>query len=383
MKFEKILFLGTGGGNDVFSATLAADALRGIGWTWERAALGGVLSPFHEHHIEPLGSGFGRVSPASRREAVRRGWRRDVGFVDASVARLIAEDATLQSVEGVFGFSLSEGADGLARSIREFAERQGYGQVVLVDVGGDIFYGGDRDTRVLSPMFDALTLRAFLDAGVPGVLLEAGPGTDGELAAESLRSSLEESRAVPYPLASSAVDAFERRFEGWVAGARRGHTVPETIRAFRSPEPMVEIAHGARAHLGERRWKQPFAHAVSAELCRSFYLVDPARVANPFAVSCGSALEWFEKTQVAQRRTNCEANLEHVRCGEQLGLLLTPSPLFGASDRLDMLRAGLDDLRGGLCDFALLFPDDWQTARSFGEMAAAEQESGLIKVALG
>lgn len=59
----------------------------------------------------------------------------------------------------------------------------------LLDVGGDILARGDEPT-LKSPLADALTLAACCQVNAPVRLLVAGPGLDGELPVDEVRSLL-------------------------------------------------------------------------------------------------------------------------------------------------------------------------------------------------
>ncbi len=198
---ESILFVDTGGSNGIFSNLLPKLQLRSYGWHWKWAGIAGVLSPFHRHTVQETDiDGVGRILPQSQRFLLNRGDEREIPFVDAAVSKLVAHRPRIKDV---FGLSLERGTQGLTRAFKSLAKRYSY--IVLVDIGGDIMYGGERDTHVLSPLFDAMVLRAFIDADVPGRLFEAGPGTDGELTIEALRETLLGSHAEMHPFASSWV----------------------------------------------------------------------------------------------------------------------------------------------------------------------------------
>ena len=50
MRYENVLFVGTGGGNDIFSATLAILALRNrSNFGFKRCSIAGVVRPFHSY----------------------------------------------------------------------------------------------------------------------------------------------------------------------------------------------------------------------------------------------------------------------------------------------------------------------------------------------
>ena len=355
--FGRVLFLGIGGGNDIFSCTLAASSLYADGWRWKKCAFAGVLSPFHYHTVKPTGiGGLFLTQPSSERHLLRRQGARAIRFVDSAVSAFVASGKPFDCT-GVYGISLMDGSMGVAWTLKQLVPRL-FDYVVLVDVGGDCFYRGSQDTHVLSPFFDATVLRGFIDARVRGVLFEAGPGTDGELEPEALASVLQSVQATSNPLRESMIDQLDAWYRQWVEPVRPGRTVSMTISAFRSPEHMLTVRYRARAHLGATRRYAYFDQRIDTELCRSYYVVDPSRISNPLAIESRSPIDWFIKTQLQGQHVNNETNLEYWARGNQIVHLLTPSPLLDANDRRDLIAQGIDELAAGVCDEAWLLPGD-------------------------
>src|SRR5437868_1843907 len=93
---DRILFLGIGGGNDVFSCILAMLSLREIGWTWNSCAIAGVLSPFHKHTgMHTRYHQVLEISAISKRHVVRNDRTIKIGFVDSIVAELVQKEKNL------------------------------------------------------------------------------------------------------------------------------------------------------------------------------------------------------------------------------------------------------------------------------------------------
>ena len=63
-------------------------------------------------------------------------------------------------------------------------------QLVIVDVGGDALTIGAGDTGLRSPLADQLVIAAAARTGLPGSLVIAGPGLDGELSRPVLHARL-------------------------------------------------------------------------------------------------------------------------------------------------------------------------------------------------
>lgn len=359
-KGERIAFVGTGGGNDVFSCLLAAMTLKRHGWEWKEAVIAGILSPFHAHvGLDGAGGYYrGTVRPTSKRFLKRRGEdRKPIGFIDAKVAELVAAHRPY-GIRHVFGLDAADGAAGLRWAYHHL----GVERIVLVDAGGDILGNWD-DRHILSPMFDAMALRAATEPDVPScTLFEFGPGTDGELDPERLREELLRPGVSCRPLHADDVDAWESLYKAWIEPTRPGRTVPVTVQAFRDSWPTIQMEYRARAQLGGARWYGTFMHRIDADLCKRFYLLDPRDVAarNPFAVPCCSPEDWFYRTQGSPERIrNNEASLQYYMRHGRLLQFLTPSPLLEERDRQDIIARALGEFEGHLCEEILMHDADW------------------------
>lgn len=353
-RYRNVLFVGTGGGNDIFSTTLAMLALRERGMDWERCSVAGVLSPFHRYRglrrtdnpdvVAVTDSDIRRIVPRLK-DAF------EIGMVEPHVAAMAARERDLK-IDAVYGLLLRHGTRGLAEAFQWLGNA--HDLVVLVDIGGDIlFRGHTKDPRVLSPMFDAMVLEAFCESGVPGILFEAGPGTDGELDRRSLAETLSRPVVRPYPLSAASVDEWERLYRAYVEPVRPGRTVPKTIEAFRSDQATLSLDYRARCHIGTRRWYATFPHDIDVALNRSYYLVSPqwARRRNPLCVPCEHPMRWVQVTQPYSRHIHGEFRFEYVELDgpDDWWLLALPSPLFPVEQRSEMVEAAFQDLRAGNC----------------------------------
>lgn len=364
MKVDRILFIGTGGGNDIFSTTLAMKVLWRQGWRWNRVTIAGVLSPFHMHTGALTGiDGVSITDPGTKRflnRGIAMGALEKIGCIDAVVSAMCVS-GDLQDMAShapdVLGLSLDGGTVVLSAALKELAATHDY--TVLVDIGGDILYRGKEDTHILSPMFDACVLRAARDAGIPCILFEAGLGSDGELDPEALNEVLQCSRGQRCLIHKDDMLWWSELYRKWIAAVRPGRTVPLTIEAYNSNEDELIKEYCVRAHLGVERRYAYFQQRIETKLCRSYFLIDPHKVLNPFAVACKDPEEWFLKTQVEQQHTNNEANLEYMLRGHEIVQFLTPSPLLKESDRLFFIKEGLKELRSGkTCNAALMLDSD-------------------------
>lgn len=389
--FERVLFFGIGGGNDIFSTTLAMASLWKLGWRWDECAIAGIISPFHEHTVvETDIPGVYETKPDSKRLLLRKDAGREIKFVDSKVSEMISTEKAenIYNANRVLALSIKNGSKGLQESLRRLAFR--YDFMVLVDLGGDFFYRGNIDWHILSPLFDCISLRAAQGAKFPCVLFEAGPGTDGELDPEALNIALGKYAHDACSLEPEIMDWWEMLYTKWIKDYRPGRTNEMTIQAFRETEPYLTVPYRVRAHLIDggvnRQYYRYFSHRIETELCRWFYLIDPCAITkNPFLVSCENAKDWFYKTQVMKWRTNNEANLEYLEEDGKLAQFLTPSPLLHEADRMALIKTGLRHLEDGIIEKALIFPQDMADAETgFWEFSGAFQtrdRGGIIELA--
>lgn len=360
-KLNKVLFFGTGGGNDIFSTVLAILSLRQFGISYDSCDIGGVISPFHVHDVVSTDIPGAFITHADARRFInRKDYQKEISFIDSAVAEMAQAEKRSLRIGKVWSFSIDKGTYGLANTLKALFDRERYELLVLVDIGGDIFFRGKEDKHVLSPMFDAIVLRAAKQSGVPVKLFEAGLGTDGELEPEAFQQ-------LPFlscgkSLTEKSIVHTERLYNQWIRNIRPGRTVPMTIKAFRERKKadIIKMSYRARAHLGERREYVEFLQTISTKLASKCFLIGLDLIRNPFAVKCRSPYDWFIKTQ-SKLFTNNEANLEYWMARDNRSLqFLTPSPLFSEDIRHSLINEGVRDLKAGVYDRALMFEQDME-----------------------
>ena len=379
--YQKVLFIGTGGGNDVFSTILAALSLQRT-MTWESCAIAGVLSPFHIH--KPVQAtaypGVVEILPTSKRYVQNKKDCKEISFVDATVAALVDQGIEHLAIEKVYGLSLRQGSQGVKQSL--ITLHQDYDYIVLVDVGGDILYRGEADTHIQSPMFDAIVLKGFVEAGVPGVLFEAGPGTDGEIDYDILEKILFEQSLKRTALMPRDIWQWQNLYQDHISAVRPGHTVPMTIKAFYSDDKFLQANYRIQKRIGEKKYYHNITQTISTRLCLDYYLLDPGKINNPFAVDCLSPMDWFVLTQAKKHRTNNEANMQYYDEDGIWWQILTPSPLFSVTDRISLILSGLQSLSDKDYDIALMWENDWGAVkRDFKSLApTGNPRKGMIHI---
>ncbi|CAL9398840.1 DUF1152 domain-containing protein [Streptomyces sp. enrichment culture] len=179
------LIVAAGGGGDAVAAAVVDAALYGDGsgraviftYAWDRLLIDPVPGPRRPEDftgLEPLTPAVWSV-PAEARPVAPAG---------STLPRLAAELPHRLAL-----IDPGHGVEGVARQLHELIRHLEPESIDLLDVGGDILARGDEPT-LKSPLADALTLAACAQVGAPVRLLVAGPGLDGELPVDHVRSVL-------------------------------------------------------------------------------------------------------------------------------------------------------------------------------------------------
>ncbi|MET9102224.1 DUF1152 domain-containing protein [Streptomyces antibioticus] len=178
------LIVAAGGGGDAVAAAMLDAALYGddgqaviLTYAWDRLLVDpvpGPRAPSDFTGLQQLTKTVWSV-PAAGRPITPAG---------STLPRLAAELPHTFALIGPH-----HGAEGVARQLEELVALLRPTSIDLLDVGGDILARGDEPT-LKSPLGDALTLAACCQMNAPVRLLVAGPGLDGELPADDVRSAL-------------------------------------------------------------------------------------------------------------------------------------------------------------------------------------------------
>ncbi|MCX4408336.1 DUF1152 domain-containing protein [Streptomyces sp. NBC_01764] len=179
------LIVAAGGGGDAVAAAMLDAALYGdaddqaviLTYAWDRLLIDPLPGPRGADDftgLEPLTPAVWKVSRGAR----------PIAPAGSTLPRLAAElPHTFALIDP------RHGAEGVTRQLEELVSHLEPASIDLLDVGGDILARGDEPT-LKSPLADALTLAACCQVNAPIRLLVAGPGLDGELSHEDLRSML-------------------------------------------------------------------------------------------------------------------------------------------------------------------------------------------------
>jgi hypothetical protein len=182
-----VLFVAAGGGGDAIAASLLHAAFIHTGdepaivatYAWDRLLvdpLAGPRSPEDFDNLSPLGTHNFEVVPETAP-------RPPAGSTLPRLAQALPARLLLLDPYG--------GARRMADQLAELVGISGAERIGLVDVGGDVL-GHPDDPGLRSPLADALALAAVAGVDVPADLYVAGPGLDGELPGNVVRSRLVE-----------------------------------------------------------------------------------------------------------------------------------------------------------------------------------------------
>ncbi|MGW0628290.1 DUF1152 domain-containing protein [Streptomyces sp. NPDC002758] len=178
------LIVAAGGGGDAVAAAMLDAALYGdddqaviLTYAWDRLLVDpvpGPRGPSDFTGLEPLTASVWSVPVEAR----------PIAPAGSTLPRLAAElPHTFALIDP------HHGAEGITHQLEELVSHLEPTSIDLLDVGGDILARGDEPT-LKSPLADALTLVACCQVNAPVRLLVAGPGLDGELPLEEVRSLL-------------------------------------------------------------------------------------------------------------------------------------------------------------------------------------------------
>ncbi|WP_329338718.1 DUF1152 domain-containing protein [Streptomyces sp. NBC_01352] len=178
------LIVAAGGGGDAVAAAMLDAALYGdedqaviLTYAWDRLLVDpvpGPRGPSDFTGLEPVTPSVWSVLAEAR----------PIAPAGSTLPRLAAElPHTFALIDP------HHGAEGITRQLEELVDHLAPTSIDLLDVGGDILARGNEPT-LKSPLADALTLAACCRVNAPVRLLVAGPGLDGELPIDEVRSLL-------------------------------------------------------------------------------------------------------------------------------------------------------------------------------------------------
>ncbi|MEM3507342.1 MAG: DUF1152 domain-containing protein [Candidatus Bathyarchaeia archaeon] len=192
-KAIKVIIIGVGGGGDIGWAIPIINYLRlfkakeffigepGIGW-WNidgRIALGGFKIQIKD--LDKYKRISKRLALIDYDTKVINGAIKGMKLPQSIVAELMKTKS--------FILELDEGVDGMVEELKMFIKKEKIDLIIGVDCGSDSFYSGV-ETKVLSPLVDAMVVAMLARLDIPSVLSLIGYGCDGDLMPEELDKSI-------------------------------------------------------------------------------------------------------------------------------------------------------------------------------------------------
>ncbi len=371
-RYGKALVFGTGGGNDIVSAVLAAMYLNRQGIETD---VGGILSPAAVHTfsgqpeqvINEIGADLKRHIPSKTPV--------EISLIDAKLPQLTRSLG--MPIDNFYGLSIRSGTSALVDGLEELVAANSYDLVVAVDVGGDILARGREDPTLLSPVMDFTSLYAVGQLSVDTLLVEFGLGTDGELRPEGIWEILKELKDRDLLLHEGMigpddceVSSFRRLFDQ-VAGIRRGHTAVMTLQTLDTETPSEDIISDYHSgfRIGDSRWKNVFPITLPHQTFGRTYVIDAkgfAQSRNQTAFSYENPLEQYIRLKrIPEWKT--ELDLHHLWSGDGwrtesmegycLCSLVIPTGLENDM-RKDIIEHGIRYMKERKRDAVLLLKED-------------------------
>lgn len=246
-----------GGGGDAIACVAVAralalpDPITVMSYSWDRLLIDPLPGPRGAHDF----AGLVRVAP-------------EVWQVQPGSQPIRPAGSSLPRLAASLPYRLllmdpSDGAVGLATQIMSAATVLGADGLLLVDVGGDALTSGT-DQGLRSPLADQLAIAACLRSGLPGRLVVAAPGVDGEIEPAPLHQRLADIGGQRLARLSPADFDPVRDVFAWHPSEASGLL----LAAADGRRGAVEVRDaGDRIELTERT---PELHAVEVDDLRSF-----------------------------------------------------------------------------------------------------------------
>jgi hypothetical protein len=357
IEYQHPLIIGTGGGNDIVSASLVLADLRKKGI---KGDIAGICSPatFHNYNGNPenpvnlVSKNTSRYIPSKNRTRL--------SFIDAELPELLEkEDISCN----VYNLSCRFGTSRLIDNLEELIAREKYDGIIAVDVGGDILARGKEDPTILSPLMDFTTLYAVSQLKIPSVLVEFGLQTDGELrpkGCQEILLELQNKKIIQYEtkisLQDSAVQKFKSIFE-IIKKTRAGHTGVMTLKTLEETED-IHTNYRFTNRVLDKKVIYEFPIVLEAKYFGKAFILDLKKIAEAreLAFPYKNALELLIKTkQIVNTKT--EMDLLYYQHFDNCIWLGLESPQISGTERQELLNYGLDNLQGH-ADTALLWKNE-------------------------
>lgn len=365
-KYNKALVIAAGGGNDGVNAVPVVSYLNDLGI---QCSVVSALNPaltytFRGKEEEPL-----NVVDATVKKfyPLRNGFEEKSMYIDVHVQKAMREEGL--DLLGYYALSFKFGTEVLIANLKRLVERHEYDLTVLVDCGGDVLFRGVRDSGVLSPSRDAMALAVAERIPTDKYLVLTGVGSDGEMTPEAMNEILGyfETTGRLYGsteiLPDSEMAIKYRDVYGRIKDVRRGNTTRRFLASiFGDSVGDIVEAHEVKGRVRDVKVSEFKNITMPSEHFAQMYWMDleRARMLNPFAFHFDTVLEHFVRAKCAAD-VNTELDLQYVRLphiDDPFVQFLTPSLQFSEEARASLINRGLEDLKKGEIDAAIMMNYD-------------------------
>lgn len=362
-KYKKALVLGTGGGNDIVSATLIADYLYNAGIECDVA---GILSPGAVHEFNgDLEQVVNKLDGDVRRYIFSKN-KKEISFIDAMLPRLAKENN--YNIGNFYDFSLRYGTDKLVEGVNDLIKQNNYDLFLEVDVGGDILGRKGVDKYLLSPLMDFSSLYILDKVSVDSYLIQFGLGTDGELRPKGINEILFELKSKNVLVSESKMDNSDleiKRFRKLfleIGRVRLGHTATMTLETLDNKEKGdIKTVYYSSWRVGDRLWRNNYNVVLPEETFGRVYVFDGKKLPSlrcETAISYENSLEQFVRIKSSPEwKTELDLCYTKSDVGEYI-YHLTPSLNVPGEMRKEIILEGLSDLSKGNSDKVLVLKCD-------------------------
>lgn len=368
-QLKRVLVAGSGGGNDIVSAVLVAEALQAQGI---HVDIAGILSPRFTHTFDDREEQtINTINDTSRRFLLSKKLT-ECSYIDAALSKILK--STRSKIGHIFGLSLRQGTTGLTDAVACLSAEQKYDAVIGVDVGGDIL--GTPTDRVLSPLMDMATLAMLGRLTTQTYLVEIGLGADGELTGTQIERVIRKLYQTPsMVLAQEEIDPtdpatahFSKLYRDHIAPIRAGNTGRRLLEslAFDAARGDMEFDYTDEYRVGAHRWEHTRRAAMPKKYLKQALIIDPKQLLSQrsgTAPQANNILQLHMALKHAAPQWGSELDGQVIysdnnwrtihAAGESL-LLLTLPENIPPQIRKEMMAAGLQMLTDEKVDYCLL-----------------------------
>jgi len=275
---KKILLIGTGGGDDIFSCFLPALFLKE-----KEVHIMGLLSPaaFHTYngHKENVINKLGNKEIFRTIQCCNNTFT--IPFADTLLPSLT------DSVKNFYHLSLRPNMSTVIRELESFVNINEYDVILAVDVGGDILADSAIDKQILSPLIDFSVLKILskIKTRAKIYLLEFGLGTDGEIrSGKRMLELLDELltndillQTEKISTSSTELRDFEKKYNV-IKKVRSGNTLREFFVGIHRRETKHYFYHCYK--IGNFSYPYSFSYTIPESLLNKCFLLDVKKLAR-------------------------------------------------------------------------------------------------------